>query len=677
MSSTRCSTDVSQTASFVTVDASLADSALTLAMLHEDIRHALYFDGFFVLQNASPSSAFSVLRTQTASFFQSTPEIKNEIRIENSPHFRGYDSRNDQLRFATEGFAPTQFEDEEDSINEPDYKWLLGPNQWPRRNRGFKRAIDTFMETMDGVAYKVVSKFMTAAIGATESLFENVYNQPTPHAQLTVLHTAHASNKPAFQKNKIGLVSFVLGLDETTTVSVLSSDGRLVDVELTPGSMLVVCEEAMQQLSKSLLKSASYSLHQAVSTNFAVFTQCLSLDFQYKNFTFPKRLLRKRADCSIYDDEMESPDEFFQAFGKSVFMEYINAYPSVTEKWYPHLLSSAATAGTENELPHKIMHLLKLQKSVDDSILLHSISSTAPITLHQLTYRVSENSRLTLDLAFVQQILTIWPEAYIVEPSVVNPRELTLSIPRADESLVQSLPKRQARFDKKCVAYAKAHGNCSNIPLYPVADTSKCSASPVHPATPTKRTPPRITKQPSPYGRTPMSVLSSASSRLNSLSLTSPAKKLALGSPAKKPLSSLATSPVKKTGTFLERIRAKEQAAKLAAATANPLDTPEAKYERYLESKLLAIAPIVAGLRPGTGGDRKPTTMALSQVLGKIRDSLKLALSPRESEDCLRLLAQRVPELCELRTVSGVTGVCILGGLSVGEIRSRLIETAA
>lgn len=676
MSSTRCSAGVSQTASFVTVDASLADSALTLGMLHEDIRHALYFDGFFVLQNASPSSTLSALQTQTTAFFQSTLEMKNEINIENSPHFRGYDSRNDQLWFATEGVAPAQFEDEDDSINEPDYRWLLGPNQWPRRNRGFKRAIDTFMETMDGVADRVVSKFMTAAIGATESLFDNVYSQPTPHAQLTVLHVANASNKPVFQKNKLGLVSFVLGLNEVTIVSVLSSDGRLVDVELSPGSMLVVCEEAMQQLSKSLVKSASYSFHQASSTNLAVFTQCLSLDFQYRNFTFPKRLLRKRDDCSIYDDEMESPEEFFQAFGKSVFMEYMNIYPSVTEKWYPHLLSGAAAAGTENELPHKIMHLLKLQKSVDDSILLHSISSTAPITLHQLTYRVMENSRLTLNLHSVQQILTIWPEAYIVKPSVVNSRELTLTIPRACESLIQSLPKRQALFDEKCVAYAKVHGDCSNIPLHPVVDTTKCSASPAHPSTPKKRTPPRITKQPSPYGRSPMSVLSSASSRLNSLSLISPAKKLALGSPARKPLSSLATTPTKKSGTFLERIRAKEQAAKLAAA-ANPLDTPEAKYERYLESKLLAIAPIVAGLRQGTGGDRRPTTMALSQVLGKIRDSLKLALSPRESEDCLRMLAQRVPELCELRTVSGVTGVCILGGLSVGEIRSRLIETAA
>lgn len=674
MTITQSSPSALQTSSFMTVDASLADSTLTLPMLHEDIRHALHFDGFFVLQNAFPSNALPALRNQTKSFFQSTAEIKNEIRIENSPHFRGYDSRNNELRFATESIAPSQFDDDDDNINETDYNWLLGPNQWPRRNRVFKNTISTFMDTMNDLAHRVVSKFMTAAISAPESLFDNVYNQPTPHAQLSVLHTADASDKPTFQKNKMGLVSFVLGLEKVTTVSVLSSDSRLVEVKLDPGSILVICEEAMQQLSKSLLKSASYSFHQAACTHIAVFTQCVSLDFQYKNFVFPKRLLRKRTDSSIYDDEMESPKEFFDAFGKSVLMQYINAYPSVAEQWYSHLLSNIASAGTENELPHKIMHLLKLQKSIDDSILLHSISSTAPITLHHLTQRVSENSRLTLELSFVQQILTIWPDAYIVKPSVVNPRELTLTIPLLDGSLIQSLPKRQVLFDEKCVAYAKVHGDCSNIPLHAVVDTS--STSPVFPATPTKNTPPRITKQSSPYGRSPMSVLSSASSRLNTLSLNSPVKKLALNSSSKKSLSSLTTSPIKKTGTFLERIRAKEQAAKLAAA-ANSLDTPEVKYERYLESKLLAIAPIVAGLRQGTGCSRTQTTLALNQVLSKIRDSLKLALSPRESEDCLRMLACRVPELCELRTVSGVTGVCILGGLSVGEVRSRLIETAA
>lgn len=673
---------------FVTVDLALAESALTRQMLMEDIQQAAFNDGFFVIENYQNlglnDDTLMGLSQQLCQFFTLSDTSKRRLDIANSPHFRGHISysnsgsnANEEAVFGTDSPAPSQFDDEVEDMSEtqtmggtPVYQWLRGPNQWPS-NRvlpGFKRDVKTFIDSMAQFAANFGNEYFSEAIGGDASLFETAFDIIERQNILRLIKKAgdmgkeNTSDSFSF-RNKLAFASYLIRPEnDSSSLQIVGSDGRVTVLPPNPKTIVVVLGEALEQLTQGLCMSASYSLVSSPTTSYvAAFTQCLTVDFNYKNFVFPSSILKQATDL-IYDDEKETPSQFFDDYGMSAFTEFLKHFSPVAGRWYSHLSSSSYVAS--GTLPRKLELLLKLQKSIDKSILLHTISSSASISAPVLCSRVSQDSRLTFEMSYLQQILTIWPDSYIVSPSVVNTSELTISLPPALDkkmTLMNSTPIRYATFRQHCLKYAENH-SCDNIPLHAI---NICQAASLPPR--------RIL---SPRGPARVSVTRTVSRESSSpYSLTRKVAPLTGLSPSKlnRPGNSAPLNATVKKGSFMERIRAKEAAAKEALKTT---ESPELRHQRYIESKLLSVASVVAGLRKSRHGGMGET-LALQHVLSKIRDSAKSTLSPSESEEVLRMLAKRMPDLCTLRTVGKVTGVYIHNGLPVTEIQQRLAVTAA
>lgn len=117
-----------------TIDFGLAGDPVARPAVLEKLRHALTDVGFLYLCNHGvPAHVIRALTESLPRLFSLPPEAKDEVALENSPHFLGYsavgseitagraDAR-EQFEFATE-LAPRWH------LGLPLYECLVGPNQ--------------------------------------------------------------------------------------------------------------------------------------------------------------------------------------------------------------------------------------------------------------------------------------------------------------------------------------------------------------------------------------------------------------------------------------------------------------------------------------------------------------------------------------------------------------------
>lgn len=611
---------------YSTLDLELLDSRLTYKMFLKDLKNALFDDGYFVLEGKSVEGLQKF--SNACNEFFTTPEDMR-MKVEMDQGFRGYCPTTKELVFS--GFDRNEFDDD---------ILLNGKNQYPDI-QGFKSAFSDISQSMKELGDQIVSNLCGEALGekSPTQLFEGIWDSPEKESRLRIFKSGSESNTT--DGTKMGFMSFLMCLenDSPSLVEVTRKSGDNILVEVNPDQLLVVVEETACRLTKGLFESCK--AYNVVNNSLsAVYTQCVSLDFQFKNFVFPKRIFVQNSKSG----EQKFEDDYFTDFGTSVLVQHVNRYTFAGKKYHEsHIIVQSATSN--EDLPVKVQNLVALQKSIDNAILMHTISSSAPLTLSQLSSIVALESKMTAATTYIQQILTIWPKAYKLSPCLIKTNELCIEIPSLEESLIKQIPVRTSHFESLSLAYARTH-SCESIPLHPITSAPRTvTLSPVH----LKHSSPKLNRfhRSSPYAsptRSPMKALHGSPSRLNRLS----------GSPN--------VSPTKKEGTFMERIRAKE--AMLKKQQFDPI----LQHQKYIESKLESVASIVANLRKSKG----TTTMSLPQIVDKIQDSMMLRISKSECEECLTKLCEKIPELVEIRKAGNMSGVWIKGDLSVGDIRSRL-----
>jgi isopenicillin N synthase-like dioxygenase len=117
-----------------TIDMSLADDSATRPAVLEKLRHALTDVGFLYLANHHvPATVIDALINSLPTLFGLSEEAKNEVALENSPHFLGYSAVGSEMT-AGQADSREQFEfaTELPSIWHPGlplYERLVGPNQ--------------------------------------------------------------------------------------------------------------------------------------------------------------------------------------------------------------------------------------------------------------------------------------------------------------------------------------------------------------------------------------------------------------------------------------------------------------------------------------------------------------------------------------------------------------------
>jgi hypothetical protein len=218
-------------------------------------------------------------------------------------------------------------------------------------------------------------------------------------------------------------------------------------------------------------------------------------------------------------------------------------------------------------LPDHLTALLKVFKSIEASLLYYyATSKLDSISLNKLQSRVAQQSRVSLTLDHLQQILAIYPQAF----------ELTSTrdgyVIRAP-SVITAARERTNEFLKRCHR----------------AKDKSCDVLPLGELSPQK-----------------MNLKRPASSRLESL------KKI--------PKTSCEKSA--KVGSIVDRIRAKE----LAGKSKEPED-PLLAYKKFINSHLDRVAAALLTLARYSGPSH---SYAMASVTKKLSDSLRLSKTESE-----------------------------------------------
>lgn len=224
--------------------------------------------------------------------------------------------------------------------------------------------------------------------------------------------------------------------NETIDTPLVASkfDGSTISLSQIPkNSFVVISSRHLQALTNNIcipatVKISQNNYSQTTPLYISTFSQMISVDFSLGNFKLPRSVTararsieRERQQLSQASSTLTrmsiepSINELFHKFGMSVFLSIARKHPITTASWYPKLarriipssvltaldslvtpglitghISSFSVATREaskptRESPAKIKledtlkHLHACLVSVDTSIMLHSISSTAQL----------------------------------------------------------------------------------------------------------------------------------------------------------------------------------------------------------------------------------------------------------------------------------------------------------
>lgn len=152
------------------LDLSLARDPATKPQLLADLRHALLEVGFLYIKNTDvPPSLINEVISLGKSFFKLPEEKKLEIEMKNAPSFLGYSKLGMEItRFKTDWREQIDLSTphEVPGPNDPLYRNLLAPNQWPDAQAlpRFREVYEEYMARMGEMSMEFTS-LIAEAIG--------------------------------------------------------------------------------------------------------------------------------------------------------------------------------------------------------------------------------------------------------------------------------------------------------------------------------------------------------------------------------------------------------------------------------------------------------------------------------------------------------------------------------
>lgn len=277
--------------------------------------------------------------------------------------------------------------------------------------------------------------------------------------------------------------------------------------------------------------------------------------------------------------------------------------------WLLHSLFIMTIA--EAQSSHSINYLQKLFKAIDTCLCYYfATAAKNHISFADLQLRVARNARLTLRLQHLQQIKSVWNDAFSLYEDQSGYHVSVSSLPLN--------PKlRWETFLTCCLN----HG-LSPVSLHPIEDRVK------------------RTKRP-------------ALDRLESL--------------RKSPHKPQLVTDFKKKGSLIDRIRAKEQAAKLNS----PEKPQQDQDEKFINSQLEPIAKVLVTLTDAYA-QQTTTCLSLQELFKKLSDSLKSKLSSTETLKALETLSERLPKFCTIVYTGNIKAVRIYHGWTHESVRRQL-----
>jgi isopenicillin N synthase-like dioxygenase len=316
-----------------------------LAGFRTALREAAHEVGFFYLVgHGVPERQTAEVLSLARSFFALTVEEKNAISQLTSPQFRGYSRVGGEL---TNGRVDWREQidigPDRDVIPGAQGYWRLqGPNLWPVRPDGFRRAFTAWERSLSQVGLRLL-RHWAVSLGAPESLFDAAFAD-RPATLMKVVRYPGTDDTPqgVGAHKDSGVLTLLLVEPGSEGLQVEVGEDRWVDVPPRPGAFIVNIGELLEVATGGYLRATRHRVlspepgRDRVSIPFFLNP---ALDATIPIITLPQELAALSRGV-----EADPDNPIFNTYGENAWKSRTRAHPDVAQ--IHHGVRSADSAAT-------------------------------------------------------------------------------------------------------------------------------------------------------------------------------------------------------------------------------------------------------------------------------------------------------------------------------------------
>ena len=299
----------------------------------------------YLVGHGVPSDLEAAVISRARDFFALPIAERETLAIANSPHFRGYTMLGDErTRGASDWREQLDLGAEESAEvvgpEEPAWRRLRGPNQWPASLPALRETVVEWMRAMDRVGVAVL-RALALGLGQPIDYFDSVVlPRGDPHLKIMRYPgqlPGARSDQGVGMHHDSGLVSFVLQ-DDVGGMQI-ELDGRLVDVDPRPGSYIMNLGEMLQAATSGFLRATPHRVkspppgRERLSIAYFFHPR---LDSEFQPIALPPALAREVRGGQNADPK----DPIFSTFGDNYLKIRLRSHPDVAAAHYSDLLRS-------------------------------------------------------------------------------------------------------------------------------------------------------------------------------------------------------------------------------------------------------------------------------------------------------------------------------------------------
>ncbi|CZR65450.1 related to oxidoreductase, 2OG-Fe(II) oxygenase family [Phialocephala subalpina] len=368
--STPTSVDPAAFSKIPLLDFALSRDPATKPRFLDDLRKAIVNVGFFYVKNTtvSPTTQDNLIK-KGIELLELPLEEKLKIEMANSKHFLGYarlgneitalkpDYR-EQFDFATECPAP--------SPDEPVWKNLRGPNQWPDETviPGFRPTVESYMSEIDTFS-KLLSTLVAEALDLPADAFDQFFETPAHNKLKLVKYPAPPSNAESqgVGSHKDGsFLTFLLQATEHTGLEIQNKNGDWIQAKPIPGTLVINIGRSLQALTGGVCTATTHRVNLSPENfidkdgkplgprySFPIFQGVKTdLDKDAINLKIPQHIKDLVKDEKVRSEAESTFDKMFgDSTREAIFISRVTSHQDVGARWYPDVLEKALKAQRE------------------------------------------------------------------------------------------------------------------------------------------------------------------------------------------------------------------------------------------------------------------------------------------------------------------------------------------